>query len=261
MRQIRRLLFAVGLLAHASASGEAAPVCEPGKGYVALDASQQMSEEFLRKVKDIGIGTIIRYYDWRDETLPGKTLTQRELGLIAKLNMSVAVIFQHNNDCLCTFMTKGRGKRDAERALELAKSFSQPPGSAIYFGVDGVDAQFLALLSATGVTSGELQASKFLQKYVRAYFEDVARTIAGSGYKIGAYGSGLVCSYLLDEKLAQHCWLANATGWPGYQRFEATKRWVLKQHLPTRKSDCFGIEVDLNSGNGLTDDFGQWKPK
>src|SRR5262245_36381485 len=261
MRQIRPLLFAIGLLAHASASGEAAPVCEPGKGYVALDASRQLSEEFLRKVKDIGIGTIIRCYDWRDETLPGKTLTQRELGLIAKLDMSVAVIFQHNNDCLCTFMTKGRGRRDAQRALELAKTFSQPAGSAVYFGVDGVDAQFLALLAATDLPSGEPQAKKFVQKYVRSYFGEVASAMKSSGYKIGAYGSGLVCSYLLDEKLVQFCWLANATSWPGYQAFEASKRWVLKQHLPTPKADCFGVEVDLNSGNGSADDFGQWKPK
>ena len=76
-----------------------------------------------------------------------------------------------------------------------------------------------------------------------------------------AAGSGLVCSHLLDEKLAHYCWLANATGSPGNQRFEATRKWVLKQHLTTRKADCFGIEVDLNSGSGLSEDFGQWKPK
>lgn len=50
------------------------------------------------------MGTVIRYYDWPEETLPGKTLTARELVLIARADMAVAVIFQHNNDCLCTFM-------------------------------------------------------------------------------------------------------------------------------------------------------------
>jgi hypothetical protein len=81
-----------------------------------------------------------------------------------------------------------------------------------------------------------------------------------SGYKIGAYG--LVCSYLLDERLVDYCWLANATSWPAYQRFEASKRWVLKQHMTTRKADCFGVEVDLNSSTGSqAAEFGQWKPK
>ena len=152
--------------------------------------------------------------------MPGKTLTRRELDLIAKTGMSVAVIFQHHNDCLCTFMTKGRGARDARRALELAKSFSQPAGSAIYFGVDGVDAQFLTLLGATGLPAGEAQARKFVERYVRDYFRNITQVMQSSGYKIGAYGSGLVCSYLLDQKLIDYCWLANATAWPGYQSFE-----------------------------------------
>jgi hypothetical protein len=239
----------------------AAPVCEPGKGYVAADTAQQVSEDFLAKVKAIGIETIIRYYDWPDETLPGKTLTARELALIAKTGMSVAVIFQHNSDCLCTFMRKGRGTRDARRALELARSFSQPFGSAVYFGVDGVDAQYLTLLSATALPSGEPQARKFAQRYVRAYFEEVGAVMKSSGYRIGAYASGLVCSDLLAERLVQLCWLANATSWPGYEKFAATNLWTLRQHLPTKKSDCFGAEVDLNSANPTMGDFGQWKPK
>jgi glycoside hydrolase-like protein len=261
VRLVRSLIIVLGLGVQSPSPASAAPVCEPGKGYVAVDASQQLSQEFLDKIKSTGIATVIRYYDWTNETLPGKTLTLRELKLIADAGMSVAVVFQHNNDCLCTFMTKGRGRRDAERALELAKSFSQPAGSAVYFGVDGVDAQFLTLLGATGIPAGEPHARKFIERYVRAYFDEVAKVMKSSSYKIGVYGSGLVCSYLLDEKLVHYCWLANATSWPGYQSFEATKRWVLKQHLPTRKVDCFGVPVDLNSANGSTLDFGQWKPK
>jgi hypothetical protein len=236
-------------------------ICEKGKGYIAIDASEQLGEEFLRQLKAVGIGNVIRYYDWSNETLPGKTLTARELGLIAKLEMSVAVVFQHHNDCLCTFMTKGRGRQDARRALELARTFSQPAGSAIYFGVDGVDAQFLSLLRGTGIPSGEPEAHKFVQRFVRPYFEQVAQIMKASGYKIGVYGSGLVCSQLLDARLVDYCWLANATGWPGYADFEASKRWVLKQHLPTRKANCFGVEVDLNSGSAAEVDFGQWRPR
>jgi len=260
MKALRSLLIGLTLAASPSA-GSAAPVCEAGKGYVAADTAQQLQAAFLLKLRGAGIDTVIRYYDWVEETLPGKTLTRRELDLIAKADMSVAVIFQHHNDCLCTFMTKGRGTRDARRALELAKSFSQPAGSAIYFGIDGVDAQFLSLLSVAEVPSGEPQARKFVHKYVRRYIQEAAKEMQSSGYKIGAYGSGLVCSYLLDQRLVDYCWLSNATGWPGYQVFEASKRWVLKQHPTTRKADCFGVEVDLNSGNAATADFGQWKPK
>jgi len=257
-----KAMLLLALIAHSLCGDQArasAAICEKGKGYVAIDASEQLSEDFLRQIKALGIDNVIRYYDWSNETLPGKTLTTRELRLIAKLDMRVAVVFQHHNDCLCTFMTKGRGTKDARRALELARSFSQPAGSAIYFGVDGVDAQFLSLLRGTGMPSGEPEARKFVQRFVRPYFEEVTQTMKASGYKIGVYGSGLVCAQLLEAKLADYCWLANATSWPGYADFEATKRWVLKQHLPTRKAQCFGVEVDLNSSNAV--DFGQWRPK
>jgi hypothetical protein len=153
MRALQLLLIGVALAASPS-SASTASVCEAGKGYVAADTAQQLQAEFLLKLKGAGIGTVIRYYDWAEETLPGKTLTSRELNLIAKADMSVAVIFQHHNDCLCAFMTKGRGRRDTRRALELAKSFSQPAGSAIYFGIDGVDAQFLSLLSVANRRRG-----------------------------------------------------------------------------------------------------------
>ena len=259
--RIAAAALGLALLGPIAGATGAAPVCEPGKGYVAADTAQQLNGDFLAKIKAVGMGTVIRYYDWPEETLSGKTLTARELALIAEADMAVVVIFQHNNDCLCTFMKKGRGTRDAKRALELAKYFSQPAGSAIYFGVDGVDAQFLTLLAATDLPSGEPQAKKLVQRYVRAYFQEVAPVMKSSGYRIGAYGSGLVCSSLLDERLVELCWLANATSWPGYENFAATTRWALKQHLPTKKSDCFGIEVDLNTANPTIGDFGQWKPK
>ena len=88
-----------------------------------------------------------------------------------------------------------------------------------------------------GLPAGEAQARRFVHTYVRPYFQEVSKAMQSSGYKIGAYGSGLVCSYLLDEKFVDYCWLANATAWPGYQSFEASKRWILKQHLTTRRAD------------------------
>jgi hypothetical protein len=34
----------------------------------------------------------------------------------------------------------------------------------------------------------------------------------------------------------------------------------LKQHLPTRRENCFGVAVDLNSDSPAICNFGQWKP-
>jgi hypothetical protein len=116
----------------------AAPVCEPGKGYVAADTAQQVSEEFLLKLKGAGIDTIIRYCDWVEETLPGKTLTRRERDLIAKAGLSVAVIFQHHNDCLYTFMTMGRGGRDEGEHADVNRRRVHPLEGAPNFGIPAV---------------------------------------------------------------------------------------------------------------------------
>src|SRR5215468_11663165 len=90
MRDFTRTLWMVAtafcLVAapYAREGSHAAPVCEAGKGYVAADTAQQVNENFLTKIKAIGIDTVIRYYDWTDETLPGKTLNLHELALIGK---------------------------------------------------------------------------------------------------------------------------------------------------------------------------------
>ena len=40
----------------------------------------------------------------------------------------------------------------------------------------------------TDLPSGEPQAKKLVQRYVRAYFEEVATAMKSSGYRVGAYG-------------------------------------------------------------------------
>ena len=54
----------------------------------------------------------------------------------------------------------------------------------------------------------------------------------GFPYKIGVYGSGLVCQGLLAAGLCSYTWLTNSTGFQGYKQFYASKRWNLAQHLP-----------------------------
>jgi hypothetical protein len=232
----------------------AGPPCAPRQNFSALDISGQVNDNFLKHIKAIGLSTVIRYYDWSNETLPGKTLTSTELMLLKNNGLNVAVVFQHHNDSTSTFETSGRGTTDANRSLDLANAFHQAPGSAIYFGVDGVDAKFSA--------RPRPGPDKFGIGLIKRYFDEVGATFRASaknrGYAIGVYGSGLVCREILDGNLARHCWLANATSWPEYEAFDGSRRWSLKQSLPTK--GCFGEEVDLNVVNPRFDHFGQWTP-
>jgi hypothetical protein len=214
----------------------AADYCHSNSGAVAVDLSQPVTDGFLKKMKSIGVLTIIRYYDYEPPTLPHKTLHQREHDLILSHGFSIAVVFQHHNDQFASF-TPERGKRDAERSLELAAENSQPKGEVVYFGVDG-----------SWGTEAELD--KF-----RSYFRAARDVLASNDYKIGVYGSGRVCQDLLNKNLAQFCWLANAKSWPDYKSFYATKNWRLAQSVP---EDCGGINVDFNVSNGKDSYFGQF---
>jgi len=253
---MKRVSLAIALGIFVQCQVLAGPKCKAGMGYSAVDMSGPVNDSFLDNAKRIGISTIIRYYDWEDETLPNKTLKQSELKSIAERGLNVAVVFQHHNDSTTTFETVGRGKIDGKRSVYLAKSFSQPAGSAVYFGVDGIDAKFFEKFRKIKTTNEE----KYGIDVVKRYFREVNSVFSGTGYKIGVYGSGLVCRSILDAGLAQYCWLANATGWPEYREFEKSNRWQLKQLLPTKARDCFGVEVDLDVVGHHGQTFGQWSP-
>jgi len=233
-----RGFFALFLCAahFASASAAAENLCAKNRGAVAADMSQPVSEAFLKKAREIGVSTIIRYYDYDPPTLPQKTLRRKERDLILSRGFHVAVVFQHWNQRFSTF-TRRRGKSDAERSLELAKENLQPKGGVIYFAVDGPWGREAEL------------------KKIRDYFGAVNDRLKPAGYKIGVYGSGLVCRDMLERSLAQFCWLANAKAWPDYKSYFAARKWRLAQK---RTEGCGGLSVDLNIANGAESYFGQF---
>jgi len=225
------ILLAI-LLVWASEAG-ARDYCARDPRIEAVDLSTPVNQSFLDNMRAIGIKTIIRYYDHEDETLPGKTLRRSERDLILMNGFKTAVVFQHHNDQLVSF-TPARGSQDAERSIALARENSQPAGSTIYFGVDGPWRELY------GVTS---------------YFKEVYAKVMRAGYRVGVYGSGLVCSVLLTSGLAETCWLGNATSWPEYHVYYQTRNWGLAQLRPTQ---CGGRSVDFNMVNGADSDYGQF---
>ncbi|MGZ3649857.1 MAG: glycoside hydrolase domain-containing protein [Bdellovibrionota bacterium] len=204
----------------------------------AVDISEPIDQPFLDAMKKINVQTVVRYYDQVNETLAGKTLRPAERDLLARNGFDLVVVFQHNNNQITSFTT-ARGTSDATRSLSLAATNRQPAGSAIYFGVDG----------DWGSTS-ELAA-------IKAYFGKAAPLVRAAGFKMGAYGSGLACTELMKAGLIDHCWLANATSWPGYSSFLATNTWAMKQGLPR---DCGGKNVDFDVANPAIRDLGQFRP-
>ena len=225
----------VSLIVWASAA-EAREYCANDPRVEAVDLSAPVDQGFLNTMRGIGIRTIIRYYDHEDETLPGKTLRREERNLILANGFKTAVVFQHHNNQFASF-TAPRGHQDAERSLTLAFENSQPQGSAIYFGVDGP------------------WQTAYEMANVAAYFRELKAGLAGSGYRIGVYGSGLVCNMLLSAGLAELCWLGAPTSWPDYRAYYQTRNWGLAQLRP---SQCGGRSVDYNWANNIGADYGQF---
>ncbi len=110
--------------------------------------------------------------------------------------------------------------------------------------------------------------------FVDTYFRSIHEVFKSSGYdnasgkgfKIGAYGSGLICNHLMKEKLVDYCWLAQSTGWPGYDSFLKDKKWSLLQKEPSycRKWKLYSggpVSFDFNKVNPAISDFGQWSTR
>ena len=236
--KLASLVLGAGLALMASAPvALASSSCPNALKAKAADVSLQITDAFLKTIKASGVRTIARYYDYPDETLPGKTLTQTEVDLLAARGMSLVVIFQHHNDHFESF-TPERGEGDAVRSLELAGKFGQPHGSAIYFGVDGD------------------WESPSEQAAIQAYFTAARAKVAPAGYRVGVYGSGLTCKNLMAAGLVNLCWLPGAA-LEGLEWSLENDGWQLWQQ---KQTSCGGVDVDMDRINRWQPDVGQFTP-
>ncbi len=162
------------------------PSCNSHVAYTAVDLSQPVTtittksgKSGVQAFKAIGIKTVARYYDWVDADITCKSLFPSESDALIKAGFSVLTIFQHENSDPETFLDKSRGATDARHAIALAAANGQPPGSAIYFAVDGVDQTIKDLVFEWRVNKGLvvqaarkkrlLKADPSFRKHIRFY--------------------------------------------------------------------------------------------
>jgi hypothetical protein len=117
------------------------------------------------------------------------------------------------------------GHADGTGALIRAQEAGQPADSPIYATVD-YDA-----------TQSDLDG-------ITAYFQAFAAAL-GNSYTVGVYGSGMVCQHLINLCLVKKTWLAESTGFAGYQS------WLSHADIVQIKSArVFGMDVDTNRTSG-----------
>ncbi|HMG50980.1 MAG TPA: glycoside hydrolase domain-containing protein, partial [Inquilinus sp.] len=199
---------------------------------------------FSTKLAEAGVKSVIRYYNHRNsEQLPSKALTRPELQALHGAGLSVAVVFQQRGGAGGNIgdLDARSGARDSSRALELADSFGQPEGSAIYFSVDW-----------DYFRSSELDR-------ITPYFQAVRNAVSPK-YRIGVYGSGTVGRHLTAHQLVDHVWLAGATGWSGTAQALRDGNWTLFQKDLEKRSEIGGFIYDGNVFNPGQASFGQFGP-
>ena len=190
-----------------------------------LDSSGACASSALSSLRLLHVRFIGRYYS-RTTTHPDKVLTRAEAQLISQSKIRIVTVYE-DAPTSGSYFSADRGAKDAAGALQQAAAAGQPEGSAIYFTVD-------------------YDAPPSDHAAIVAYFTAVASTI-GSKYRVGVYGSGDICTLILDAGFAGLAWLAQSTGWSGYEAFT---RWNINQGPET--SVC-GLNSDLDVARG---DFG-----
>ena len=188
-----------------------------------VDSSSACDATAIACLQSSGISFVGRYYS-RTTQIAGKKLTAAEAQLLSAADISIVAVYE-DGPTSYNYFSADRGVEDADGALQQAVAVGQPQGSAIYFTVD-YDA-----------TASDIAGN------ISAYFGAIASTLEGV-YKIGVYGSGAVCSAMMDGGFATLAWLAQSTGWSGYSEFTA---WAIKQGA--EESVC-GLNSDTDVAQG-----------
>ncbi|BDC48001.1 hypothetical protein F183_A03170 [Bryobacterales bacterium F-183] len=190
-------------------------------------------QPFLNCLNAEGMAFAARYYC---KSTSQKRLSKNEAKALSQAGLKIAVVYQDAQDGIEHF-NGVKGKASAKKALEQAADIGQPAGSAIYFACD--------FDPSADETRGP----------VTEFFHAVNAELAAAtvSYKVGVYGSGLVCRVIRDASLASFAWLAGATGFRETSAFRP--RAHLLQILPSR-SICSSPKLEIDDDIAFTADFG-----
>lgn len=180
------------------------------------------------KIKAAGVRFVGRYFSRN----PKKNLSAIEAQALSAAGINIVSVWEAAGDHIGAFSAQS-GLSDGDDALDCAVSVGQPEGTCIYFAVD------------FDVGGGDVAT------HIIPYFAAV-KSVLGDAYKIGVYGSGLVCHALLARQQVSYAWLGGAMGWTGSRGFAS---WNIRQGLPSDPYH-FGFQIDPDESRG--DDYGQW---
>ncbi len=204
-----------------------------------LDTIEPLVEATLNAINNSSddIEFILRYYCANQSN--NKLLKTPEAQLISDNNLKIVSVYQDWNNA-DTYFGSAWGNSDAEDAYACARNINQPAGTAIYFAVDYNP-------SESAITN-----------LIIPYFQAIKTKLDAKPvkYKIGVYGSGLVCRTIKQKLgLAEYSWLAMSTDYRGTAAYDDPRLYDIKQFYDFPEYN--GKEFDRDE-SGYNTDFGQW---
>lgn len=198
-------------------------------GWSAADVNIRLNstagKAFLSFLRSNGVDTVIRYYA---SSARPKTITAEEAQFLSKEGFGILPVFQDSSRSIANF-SKTIGKANANSAMDFAKQVGQPKGvgSTILFAVDA------------DYKTAEIDGP------ILDHFKAI-RDMIGTGFTIGAYGSGALLSKLLAEGLIGIAWISMSRLFLGTEPFFYSNRWAMRQVPPEQRHAASGIGYDRN---------------
>jgi len=197
---------------------------DPTRPAIAADCMTKLDSEKAKALYDSGYRYIGRYL-----TVESKAITKEEAQSIFDAGLRFFPIYQTSADKYGYF-TAQKGAEDAKSAIDAAKSLGLPTGTVIYFAVD-FDATDIQITNA-----------------VLPYFESISKGMAGSGYRVGVYGTRNVCTRVSDKGYAEFSFVSNiSSGYSGNLGFKMPSNWAFDQ-FATVSLGSFAIDKNGYSG-------------
>jgi Domain of unknown function (DUF1906) len=191
-RQFSLGLSSLAVAGLSSSHGQSDTLIHDGR--IAILDTSENAAKFVEKLKEENIKVIARYYARElQPSLPQKRIAFNKIGdslesqILTDNGVAILSVYQYKNQLPEKFITglpdmgsaADEAKADALAALDQAKIVGQPPGSAIYFGVD------CDVWENAADKNGKLMIDS-----IRDYFKIVIQTI-GDRYRIGAYAKAM----------------------------------------------------------------------
>ncbi len=170
------------------------------------------ASDVLGELRTSRLDFVARYY--RDPSSRWPPLTAAEAQRLSSLGLKIVAVWESHSGTPAYF-SYAQGYWDGISAYREGVAAGQPANTAIYFAVD--------------FNAGAVHLYQVDQYFrgINAAFAAASR--GGPGYRIGVYGSGVVCDAVTRARLARYSWLSNAHAWAGYDNYT---RWNIRQRGP-----------------------------